>query len=877
MKNLTKKLLVVLVTVLMLIPSVTVHAAANRNQDHTTLEITGLDGGETVDLYQLVKANYNPTGTNVDSYSLVSRLTDADKYVVLREAVYYAAGDPEVEAGTKSVNDIKTPEVRVKVADLPVDDNGVIKADTITGKDSDNNDYSIAFNPASVTIYNSENEEKTANQDISNKLPFSPSAPTEKQISAIAADIAANPTSWASAKKAIDGTATATASTAGTGSNKNGKWTVNAYAAATSSDYTGSTTYTQPAIVDATGIYLGKINPTTGSDTIYNPVIVSVGYKDVNNNITYTGNGVDAYKTYASPSVAAKRSNPDVDKTVTGGKTDNFACPVVATDLNGNPLFYTGKATTHNGTDIVSGYVPNADTTQAGAENIDPDKLVYVKTGNTQANVDIALAKTDATEKATALAACTTKSVEDALYGTDADRHSGALGTKFTYSVQPTLPSYPENAVNKTLWFQDEMSTGLDYVDGSLDVSLQHAVVEKTYNPETKEYVFTVKYVETTFAEGVYEEDGQGGYVFTTDTEAVSGKTYYKYVNTKLADAIDDPQGYRINYVYDAIPVEDRTKGGLVMTYQAVINKDAFKGVKGNPNVITMKYAVNTDEGSTWKELTRPTDKGNRERYDEEVVYTYEIYFKKDDGNNTMLKDAVFGLYANQTISYDDTTTVYRQGDLICTVQTNNAGIGYTTEVMPGKYYIQEIDPPKGYQLNSKKYEFEVKASDATKEIVKKTHSSWEYTSVIEEAIDFNENTTPKAKLEGYLVGGTANENGHFYNIDDYPASTWTYTEGENGAKGTLSNGSQIIYEVLPAYISKENHVRTESLEELKHENDPTINRGWIYVNQIPNTKTPELPSTGGIGTYLFTIAGVAIIATAAFMLIFRKKEEHNH
>ncbi|MBP3729298.1 MAG: LPXTG cell wall anchor domain-containing protein, partial [Lachnospiraceae bacterium] len=45
-----------------------------------------------------------------------------------------------------------------------------------------------------------------------------------------------------------------------------------------------------------------------------------------------------------------------------------------------------------------------------------------------------------------------------------------------------------------------------------------------------------------------------------------------------------------------------------------------------------------------------------------------------------------------------------------------------------------------------------------------------------------------------------------------------------------------------------------------------------IGTTFIKNTRSPELPSTGGMGTYLFTIAGVALIAVAAFMLIFRRR-----
>lgn len=48
---------------------------------------------------------------------------------------------------------------------------------------------------------------------------------------------------------------------------------------------------------------------------------------------------------------------------------------------------------------------------------------------------------------------------------------------------------------------------------------------------------------------------------------------------------------------------------------------------------------------------------------------------------------------------------------------------------------------------------------------------------------------------------------------------------------------------------------------------------GDSSTTKINNTKLNDLPSTGGMGTYLFTIAGVAIISVAAIMLFVSKKK----
>ena len=45
---------------------------------------------------------------------------------------------------------------------------------------------------------------------------------------------------------------------------------------------------------------------------------------------------------------------------------------------------------------------------------------------------------------------------------------------------------------------------------------------------------------------------------------------------------------------------------------------------------------------------------------------------------------------------------------------------------------------------------------------------------------------------------------------------------------------------------------------------------------EVVNNKGFNLPATGGMGTYLFTIGGLVIMAGAALLLIASKKEEHN-
>ena len=63
----------------------------------------------------------------------------------------------------------------------------------------------------------------------------------------------------------------------------------------------------------------------------------------------------------------------------------------------------------------------------------------------------------------------------------------------------------------------------------------------------------------------------------------------------------------------------------------------------------------------------------------------------------------------------------------------------------------------------------------------------------------------------------------------------------------------------------KDGNVETES------NNGFTVNGGYVNTTVI-NNKGFSLPETGGMGTYLFTIGGIVIMAGAAFALIAMKK-----
>ena len=846
MKNLTKKLLVLLVAILMFASTATVVHAENEHnkgidqaENHEGLEISGLEEGDKVELYKLYKAVYSNDGKTVDNYEFTNdNIVDGgEKVVIVAEQLYTEA---DQTAGTipagNDVGDVKVAEVSVKIADLPKDENGKILVEDAKGVKVGETTYKAG--DANVDL--------TAAKALNDKYPFTISGdgtnvgPTESQILAISAAIAAGTLDvpkvdvWKDATTKQDLIA---------GDHGTVQATIYAKEKADA-----STSDTHPAIYDGTGIYLGRITPVDGSDTLYNPIIVSAGYKkegtDTDVTFVFTDLNVStATYTYEVSKGTAKKSTPSVDKTVTGGFLETGNKPLVACELD---------HTTPYNYDYATSQLPN-------------DALTYIKTGYTQEDIDNALKgkkfkeqdgkyvvdPNGTVEAATALAAMITPDVEEAATANSTDNiRSGALGSLFTYTIEPTIPDYPENAVNKTLWFADRMGKGLDYVDGSLVVEL---------NDTTK--LMPVKYIAADHASLL--------------PTGVTPDYVYLHEGKLVAYAKEENNGFRINFVYDNLPKTTITNQSLKLVYQAVLNDEAFVGLPGNPNVATMVYSNNPDKGSTHKTLDKPSGEGNKEIEDYEIIYTSRIKFRKVDENGQPLKGtdelkgAIFGLYAFEEIKDSNNDVLYTKDQLVHTIEIGETADGVTVQVAPGKYYFKEIKAPEGYQLNNNKYPengITVSWTEATKKYTV-SKESWEYTTT-------QPTTEGYTAQVGWLVGGTSGD--EFYQLGDFPVDEWTYNETAHTL--THKTTGQVIENAWAAYIDPDKHVKADTVTEETVTRADTTGLGWVeYATGIPNTKIPSLPSTGGIGTYLFTIAGVAIIATAAFMLIFRRREEHNH
>ena len=364
-------------------------------------------------------------------------------------------------------------------------------------------------------------------------------------------------------------------------------------------------------------------------------------------------------------------------------------------------------------------------------------------------------------------------------------KYTASVGDVLGYTITPTIPTYPKNAKNKTLFVSDKMSAGLDFDVASLRIKVGDA----------------------------------------EPVAAVDGKFIYDGKEIASVDTTRVQNGFYLNFKYDNILGADDTPYDIKVTYSARVNENAVVGEVGNKNEAKMYYANDPTNGSTFEpDDEHPTPDGAEgviKKEDEEIVYTYQISFlKTGQGEDAAaLAGATFGIYKDSACT-----------QLVDVVVTNEKGYAVSTSVAAGMYYVKEIQAPTGYSLNDTVYPVEAKWTSATKTVTR-AETEIKYTTEKDEAIS------------DIVVGSI--KNGVFYNTLNLPDSK-------------------------PAYILSKTETSTQEVTPI--ENEGVVGGTVVMGDAIPNTKLSNLPSTGGIGTTIFTIGGCAIMIIAAALFFASRR-----
>ena len=389
----------------------------------------------------------------------------------------------------------------------------------------------------------------------------------------------------------------------------------------------------------------------------------------------------------------------------------------------------------------------------------------------------------------TAVLKKTTPDVDKTITGgtvEDDGRDTVGIGSVVDYKVEMTMPSYPANAANKTLFLTDRLTAGLTFDYSTLTVTVEGQTVTRT-----------------------------------GDTFILNGKV--------IATAAEKDNGFNLNFNYDNLV--SNAAGAVytpIVTYSAVVNDTAVVGAAGNPNDVTYYYANEPNTGNTWDEVTEEPDEapGVTSKKDQETVYTYQLAFQKTDAETDKpLADAVFGIYSDADCT-----------QLIDKVTTNREGYAVSTKVAKGTYYIKELVAPTGYSLNTTVYPIE---------------ASWKTaTTTVTGSVTNAQYTTQKPSEDAVQVGWI--KDGRYYSM--------AAVAEEEAAAG----GYQAAY--LAAQSTTTSTVTTVT------ENGAGSGTA-LLDDEIPNTQMHALPSTGGMGTVLFTVGGIVIMAAAAVLFFLSRRK----
>lgn len=286
------------------------------------------------------------------------------------------------------------------------------------------------------------------------------------------------------------------------------------------------------------------------------------------------------------------------------------------------------------------------------------------------------------------------------------------------------------------------------------------------------------------------------------------------------------------------------------------------------------------------KEVTRGTDytlnpTSLKDSKTMSVQFTSD--FIKANGNKTIAISYSAILNENAGVNFDaNTNTAYMD-------YSNNPSKDTTGKTQDSKNYVYTFGLDASLcgtftsvTGNRVTHELIKVNQDATEELIK----SWTTEEELQEALQkYALSGATFALKQGDKVIKTAvsDEKGYL-NFTGLDAGTYTLVETQAPAGYTLDASEHTV--VIAADYNDDGtlHKYTVTVDGHASSYTATYDRGVVTeikdgeegteTTYIKNTKIGELPSTGGMGTYLFTIAGVTLMAAAVVMLAMSRRNK---
>jgi fimbrial isopeptide formation D2 family protein/LPXTG-motif cell wall-anchored protein len=292
-----------------------------------------------------------------------------------------------------------------------------------------------------------------------------------------------------------------------------------------------------------------------------------------------------------------------------------------------------------------------------------------------------------------------------------------------------------------------------------------------------------------------------------------------------LTGAAAAPATFKVVF-HSFIQYKAQAGDSIVVTYSATINSNAVIGSTGNANHGKLIYSNDPTHEGEGGDV--PTVYGETP---EQITKTYVtgISLKKYNADKTqLLAGAIFKL---EGTAINDVVVI---GDVF-------------TADMTGSYY----------KLKDGTYTTTAPTADTTDKYDSTTQLYKKETK-----ISVTQDSSSVSITGTVSADGTLSFNG-------LKSGTYTLTEivAPSGYNLLAAPISIVITCDLPASITTGNETCTW------HVNSPSsVTEGGVIYLEVTNAKGTVLPSTGGIGTTIFTVAGLALMAGAALLLVMRRK-----
>ncbi len=477
-------------------------------------------------------------------------------------------------------------------------------------------------------------------------------------------------------------------------------------------------------------------------------------------------------------------------------------------------------------------------------------------------------------------------------YQKDKGNVSRTVGAEVSYQIKTEIPA---GAQYQTLRWEDTMTKGLTYKNGSLNLGITHSgnnidnfKVGTDYSLTENQSGFVLKFTESGLEKvkkAVQATKNDKGQITDDGNPMTVELTYKATVNSDAV--VDQPDKNTVIFDYGNNPKEykdPRDKSIKPKDRSITVNK--IWASQPAPSGVEVTYYL-YQKGTT----------ANEDKVVDSVILTKDYnhtFTNLDDSKDYYVKESAIGYIPEYTSAQDGEISIKNTKDdqnpdplkptsptvvthgkkFVKTSQDDQErlqGAAFVVMNTESKYLALKSDGEKSadvtaYETAEKEYQDAVKKATADKpnfqaiekakkardDAFKKARTAYEWVSDKEKAVKFTSNSKGQFEVTG-LAAGT-------YYLEEVAAPTGfaklqekvEFTLGFNSYNGHKDQSGQ----------SLEGHTQYEK-------GTPDFGYGQRVIN-----KKITIPQTGGIGTVIFTVVGLAIMTVTGLMMIRRNKND---